>query len=83
MENLSATEQKDMKQFIESETGRLKMQSAISEFTDKCFGKCLSPGNMSRDRLSSSDERCLSNCVGRWLDVNIHIIKNLNAISGN
>ena len=71
MENLSAAEQKDMKQFIENETGRFKIQAAISDFTDKCWNKCMKNGSM-KDSLSSSDTTCLQNCVSRFLDVNIH-----------
>lgn len=82
MDQLSSNEQKEMQKFVEQETGRLKMQSAISDFTSQCFTKCLSNTGM-KDKLSTPDERCLGNCVGRYLDVNIHIIKNLNAISGN
>lgn len=82
MDTLSTKEQAEMRSFIESETGRLKMQTAISEFTDKCFSKCLSNTGM-KDQLTSTDQSCLRNCVGRYLDVNIHIIKNLNAVAGN
>lgn len=84
MENLSSSEQKEMQQFIDSESGRLKMQSAISDFTDKCFSKCFANGGtVQKDQLSPSDTGCLRNCVGRYLDVNIHIINNLNALNGN
>ncbi|ORY86211.1 hypothetical protein BCR37DRAFT_333396, partial [Protomyces lactucae-debilis] len=65
-------EQQEMKVFIEQETGRLKLQSSISDFTERCFPKCLvSPNSVQKDALSNSDQQCLSNCVGRYLDVNI------------
>jgi hypothetical protein len=85
-----------MKVFIEQETGRLKLQSAISEFTERCFPRCLnSPASVQKDALTSGDQTCLANCVGRYLDVNIQsmitkrcliwltiVIKNLNALAG-
>ena len=68
--NLSEPERKEMQTFIEQESGRLKMQNAISEFTERCFPKCLTTGSsVQKDQLSASDQNCLANCVGRYLDV--------------
>lgn len=66
--NLSEGERREMQTFIEQESGRLKMQSAISEFTERCFPKCLG-SNVQKDQLSGADSTCLANCVGRYLDV--------------
>ncbi|BFZ54179.1 Mitochondrial import inner membrane translocase subunit tim8 [Savitreella phatthalungensis] len=73
--NLSEGERREMQSFIEQETGRLKMQSAISEFTEKCFPLCV--------KGSDLNAPCLQNCVSRYLDLNIHIIKSLNQMNGH
>ena len=70
--NLSEVDRREMQVFIEAESGRLKMQNAISEFTQRCFPKCLGSSTANRDQLTGGDQSCLANCVGRYLDVSAH-----------
>ncbi|KTW26097.1 hypothetical protein T552_02992 [Pneumocystis carinii B80] len=75
LESLDNKTRDELSQFIEQENGKAKIQQGILEFTDRCFKRCIT--NKLGNNLDRSEETCLQNCVDRWLDVNIHLIKYL------
>lgn len=49
---------------------------AIHSLTDVCFRKCIT-GKISAGKLDRSEEPCMQNCVDRFMDANLVVIKNL------
>ena len=66
--------QKELGKFLESENARMRLQSSIHTFTDLCWDKCISKISNKIDR---SEEACLTNCVERFLDTSLFIVKRL------
>jgi hypothetical protein len=53
-----------------------KSPTAIHSLTDTCFRKCIT-GKISSGKLDRSEEPCMQNCVDRFMDANLVVIKNL------
>ncbi|KAI9183938.1 Mitochondrial import inner membrane translocase subunit tim8 [Blastocladiella emersonii ATCC 22665] len=71
---LDAASQAELQKFLEQENSKARVQSQIHTFTQMCWDKCITKvGN----RLSSSEESCLTSCVERFLDTSIFIVKRL------
>lgn len=50
---------------LQSEQQKQKFQATVNELTEECFDFCVtSPGN----KLGSSVEQCIKNCVDRFID---------------
>lgn len=75
--SLDETSRKDIMQFIESENSKSKVQMSIHNFTDMCFKKCNTNKPISSGNLDSNEELCLTNCLNRFLDTNIKVVKAL------
>ncbi|SCU78851.1 LADA_0A08086g1_1 [Lachancea dasiensis] len=69
---------KEIMNFLESENSKQKVQMSIHQFTNVCFKQCAT--NVNNGNLSSQEEGCLKNCVNRFLDTNIRIVKGLQSI---
>lgn len=76
--NLDDKSKKEIATFLEAENSKQKVQLSIHQFTNTCFKQCVTSVN-SGD-LSSQEEQCLNNCVNRFLDTNIRIVKGLQSI---
>lgn len=76
LESLSQLDQKsqqELAQWVEAEVSKAKVRSSIHNFTEVCFRKCIT--TVEAYGLQDTDERCLKNCLGRFLDTNVAIIK--------
>lgn len=49
---------------------------AVHNLTDVCFKKCVT-ANISSARLERQEESCGRNCVERFLDANLSVVKHL------
>ncbi|CCD27186.1 protein transporter TIM8 NDAI_0J02940 [Naumovozyma dairenensis CBS 421] len=78
LSSLDANSKKDISTFIESENAKQKVQMSIHQLTNTCFKSCIT--NVSDPDLSSQDQQCLANCVNRFLDTNIRLVKGLQNI---
>ncbi|BAO40522.1 Mitochondrial import inner membrane translocase subunit TIM8 [Kluyveromyces marxianus] len=76
--NLDDGSKKEIMNFLESENSKQKVQMSIHQFTNLCFKNCIT--NVHNADLSSQEEQCLNNCVNRFLDTNIRIVKGLQSI---
>lgn len=76
--NLDDNSKKEIATFLEAENSKQKVQLSIHQFTNTCFKQCI-PSINNAD-LSAQEEQCLSNCVNRFLDTNIRIVKGLQSI---
>ncbi|KAF5118491.1 hypothetical protein DV454_000538 [Geotrichum candidum] len=74
LSNLDETSRKEIMQWVESENSKSKVQMSIHNFTDMCFKKCIT-GPITSNTLDRNEESCLSNCLNRFLDTNISIVK--------
>ena len=50
--------------------------TAIHELNSVCFKKCIT-GRMAAGSLERNEDTCMKNCVDRYMDANMMIIKNL------
>lgn len=76
LQNLDENDRKDVLKFIEAENSKSKVQMSIHNFTDLCFKKCNDNTPMT-GLLSNQDEQCLNNCLNRFLDTNIKVVRSL------
>ncbi|GAA5854719.1 hypothetical protein JCM8547_004950 [Rhodosporidiobolus lusitaniae] len=72
---------RDLQNFLEQEQTKAKLQSQIHQFTDTCWDLCVKgqPGA----RFSRGEEACLVNCVDRFLDSSLFIVKSLEERKGH
>ncbi|KZV59782.1 hypothetical protein PENSPDRAFT_659923 [Peniophora sp. CONT] len=77
MDNLQLDEasKKEIAQFIEREQAGARLQASIHQYTSMCWDKCITgtPGT----RFSRSEEGCIANCVERFLDTSLFMVKQL------
>ncbi|TIA55024.1 hypothetical protein D6C77_07511 [Aureobasidium pullulans] len=73
---MSDAEKQDLQQFVVNETQKARIQQSIHSLTDVCFRKCVT-GKISAGKLDRSEEPCMQNCVDRFMDANLVVIKNL------
>ncbi|KAI0235245.1 Mitochondrial import inner membrane translocase subunit tim8, partial [Massospora cicadina] len=72
--DLDDQSREELTKFIENEQSKARIQQSVHTLTDLCWDKCVTKiGN----RLDSSEENCLKNCVGRFLDTSIFIVNKL------
>ena len=65
LSSLSATEKDELKKQLKAEMALATMRELITEMTERCYDKCISkPGSS----LDSYEQRCLGNCMDRYLD---------------
>ncbi|RKP30346.1 mitochondrial import inner membrane translocase subunit TIM8 [Metschnikowia bicuspidata] len=79
LQDLNDASRKDILQFIESENSKSKVQMSIHNFTDMCFKKCNENRPITSNTLTPSEEKCLQNCLNRFLDTNIKVVQTLQA----
>lgn len=77
LQNLDETSRKEILQFIESENSKSKVQMSIHNFSNMCFKKCNENKPISTNTLDKTEEKCLSNCLNRFLDTNIKVVQAL------
>lgn len=68
----------ELKNFIEGETQKQRLQYLIHELTDRCWDACIDkPG----PRMDSRTENCIQNCVNRFIDTTNFIVEKLEKSS--
>ncbi|KAI9143600.1 Tim10/DDP family zinc finger-domain-containing protein [Paraphysoderma sedebokerense] len=66
--------QAELQKFLEAENAKARVHSQIHQFTEMCWDKCITKINNKTDK---NDEACLTNCVERFLDTSIFIVRRL------
>ncbi|SCZ99035.1 BZ3500_MvSof-1268-A1-R1_Chr7-1g09365 [Microbotryum saponariae] len=79
-EQFDAATQRELQAFLEQEQTKARLQTSIHTFTDMCWDKCIT-GSIG-GRFSRGEESCLVNCVDRFLDTSLFIVKNLESRRG-
>ncbi|KIM48018.1 hypothetical protein M413DRAFT_218140 [Hebeloma cylindrosporum] len=67
---------KELATFIEREQAQAKMNSSIHTLTATCWDKCVT-GTPSTS-FSRSESSCLANCVDRFLDTSLYLVKQIS-----
>ena len=67
----------EMQRFLQMESQKAQMNSRVHSFTDICWDKCMDKLGTTMDGRS---ERCLVNCVERFLDTTNFIINRLEKL---
>jgi import inner membrane translocase subunit TIM8 len=55
---------------------KAQIQQTVHALTDMCFRKCVT-SKISSGSLDRSEEPCMRNCVDRYMDANMTVIKHL------
>uniref|UniRef100_A0A060T452 Mitochondrial import inner membrane translocase subunit n=1 Tax=Blastobotrys adeninivorans TaxID=409370 RepID=A0A060T452_BLAAD len=75
LQKLDAPTRQEIAQWMEAETSKSKVQSSIHNFTDMCWKKCVT--HVASANLDAKEEACMRNCLHRFLDTNISIVKQI------
>ncbi|AGO10381.1 AaceriABL074Cp [[Ashbya] aceris (nom. inval.)] len=78
LQNLDESSKKEIMSFLEQENSKQKVQMSIHQFTNLCFKNCIH--SVQSADLSAQENQCLKDCVNRFLDTNIRIVKGLQSI---
>ncbi|KAI0639246.1 Tim10/DDP family zinc finger-domain-containing protein [Trametes polyzona] len=70
--NLDPASRKELEQFIETQQAQTRVQTQVHMLTDMCWDKCV--GSISSS-FSRSEQSCLANCVDRFLDTSLYLVK--------
>ncbi|KAF2823652.1 hypothetical protein CC86DRAFT_371897 [Ophiobolus disseminans] len=54
--------------------------TAIHALTDTCFRKCIPMGNVKNGKLDKYEEPCMRQCVDRFLDANLVVLRELERL---
>ncbi|OAX44815.1 hypothetical protein K503DRAFT_5872 [Rhizopogon vinicolor AM-OR11-026] len=67
--------QKELATFLEREQAQARINATVHTLTSMCWDKCVTgtPGS----RFARGEEGCLLNCVDRFLDTSLFIIKTI------
>jgi len=55
-------------------------RTAIHSLTDTCFRKCIPSGAVKKGQLDKYEEPCMRQCVDRFLDANLVVLKELERL---
>ncbi|KAL1411712.1 Mitochondrial import inner membrane translocase subunit tim8 [Vanrija albida] len=73
-----AATQAELRDFIEEEQAKAKLQASVHDLTDRC--DCITGGISSK--FSKSEASCLENCVDRFLDTSLFIVNTIQNQQG-
>ncbi|KAG1755080.1 Tim10/DDP family zinc finger protein, partial [Suillus paluster] len=67
--------QKELATFLEREQAQARINSTVHSLTSMCWDKCVTgtPGSS----FARKEESCLLNCVDRFMDTSLFIIKTI------
>ncbi|KAI8866629.1 hypothetical protein GQ42DRAFT_165373 [Ramicandelaber brevisporus] len=68
--------QRELAKFLEAENAKARLQQTIHTFTDMCWDKCIT-GSVRSASLDRTESSCLANCVERFLDTSVAIVRRL------
>jgi len=81
LKSLSPKDKQELNQFIINEGQKAQIQQAVHSLTDTCFRKCIT-SKISSGKLDRSEEPCMQNCVDRYMDANLTVIRHLEQMRG-
>ncbi|CBY01030.1 hypothetical protein IAQ61_011926 [Plenodomus lingam] len=82
LSRLSESDKQELQQFAASEGQKSRIQNSIHGLTDTCFRKCIPAGGIKTGKLDKYEEPCLRQCVDRFMDGNMIILRELEKLRG-
>ncbi|KAL4789528.1 Tim10/DDP family zinc finger-domain-containing protein [Aspergillus venezuelensis] len=79
LNKLSEADRQELTQLLQSESQKAAIQSNVHHIADTCWKKCIT-SKISSGRLDKNEEACAANCVDRWMDTNISVLKHLETL---
>nr|OQO21264.1 hypothetical protein B0A51_10253 [Rachicladosporium sp. CCFEE 5018] len=76
LQNLSPKDKQELNTFVQGESQKAQIQHTIHELNSMCFKKCVT-SRISSGSLDRSEEPCMKNCVDRYMDANMTVIRHL------
>lgn len=76
---LSQQDHKALQTFLQNENQKAQVQKSVHELTETCFKKCIT-GGISGGKLAGKEESCMSNCVERFMDSNLAVLRHLETL---
>ncbi|PIA13118.1 putative TIM8-translocase of the mitochondrial inner membrane [Coemansia reversa NRRL 1564] len=70
--------QKELQEFIQRETTKAELQNTVHEFTGRCWELCIKDAKT--NQLNNKESACLQNCVNRFIDSSVHVVKRLQSL---
>ncbi|EIN13554.1 hypothetical protein PUNSTDRAFT_109751 [Punctularia strigosozonata HHB-11173 SS5] len=69
--------QRELGDFLQAQEAQAKVQASIHNFTSMCWDKCVT-GTPSTS-FSRSERSCLENCVDRFLDTSMFMVRKVES----
>ncbi|KAH8163192.1 hypothetical protein CIB48_g5052 [Xylaria polymorpha] len=79
LDRLNEKDKAELRQFLNNEKEKARLQSTIHSLTDTCFKKCIT-GTIKNGKLDKTEEGCMTNCAERFFDVSslaIRLLQNM------
>ncbi|KAA6407268.1 MAG: import inner membrane translocase subunit TIM8 [Lasallia pustulata] len=76
---LSPADKQELQQFVVNESQKSRIQHAVHGLTDICWTKCVT-GKITSGKLERGEESCTQNCVDRYMDANMTVLKHLESL---
>ncbi|GMM31029.1 protein transporter [Martiniozyma asiatica (nom. inval.)] len=78
LNNLDESSRQEVAQFVQQETSKAKIQNSVTQFTDMCFKRCVT--SINGPQLDSTEEKCMNECLNKFLDTNIKVVGILQSL---
>ncbi|KAI0971190.1 Tim10/DDP family zinc finger protein [Xylaria arbuscula] len=82
LEKLNDKDKTELRQFLNNENQKARVQATVHSLTDVCFKKCIT-GTIKNGKLDKTEEGCMANCAERFFDVSTLTMKHLQNIRQN
>ncbi|KZF21329.1 hypothetical protein L228DRAFT_269712 [Xylona heveae TC161] len=76
---LSDREKQELQAFVANESQKARIQQSVHSLTDICWTKCIT-GKIAGGKLDRTEETCVQNCVDRFMDANMTVLKHLETM---
>jgi len=76
---LTPQDHRELQQFLQNEGQKSQVQKVVHELTETCFKKCIT-SSISSGKLAGKEETCMQNCVERFMDSNLAVLKHLERL---
>ncbi|KAI0426136.1 Tim10/DDP family zinc finger protein [Xylaria sp. FL1042] len=82
LDKLNDKDKTELRQFLQNENQKARVQATVHSLTDVCFKKCIT-GSIKSNKLDKTEESCMANCAERFFDVSTLTMKHLQNIRQN
>ncbi|KAI5864631.1 Tim10/DDP family zinc finger-domain-containing protein [Durotheca rogersii] len=76
---LNEKDKAELRQFLNNENQKARVQATVHSLTDICFKKCIT-STVRNGKLDRSEEGCMANCADRFIDVSQLTMKHLQSL---